>query len=68
MKRERDIKHEVVAEINGYTIVRSEAKKFDRWDETFSGQSRVYYDVCDEDMDLLESFKTLKEAKNFCMA
>ncbi len=65
MTRERDTNHKVVAEINGYTIVRSEARNFDKWGQTFSGQAKVYYDVCDEDLDLLESFKTLREAKKF---
>lgn len=64
--KERDFAHEVVAEMNGYTIIRSEAKNFDKWEQKFSGQTKVYYDVCDEDGDLLESFKTLREAKNFC--
>lgn len=68
MTKERDTNHKVVAEINGYTIIRSEARSFDKWEQSFSGQTKVYYDVCDEDMDLLESFKTLREAKRFCEA
>ena len=67
MKREQDIKNEIVAEINGYTIVRSEAKKFDTWEQKYEGKAKVYYDVCDG-IDLLESFKTLREAKRFCEA
>lgn len=66
MANERDINHKVMAEINGYTIIRSEARDFDKWTETYSGQTKVYYDVCDEDGDLIESFKTLREAKKFC--
>ena len=66
MTKERDTNHRVVAEINGYTIVRSEARDFDKWEQKFSGKTKVYYDVCDADGDLLESFKTLKEAKRFC--
>ena len=66
MKKERDISHRVVAEINGYTIVRSEARDFDRWEQKFTGRTKVYYDVCDAD-DLLKSFKTLREAKRFCI-
>lgn len=66
MAKERDIAHEVMAKINGYTIIRSEAKKFDKWTQEYIGQTKVYYDVCDEDEDLIESFKTLKEAKRFC--
>lgn len=66
MTKERDVNHKTVAEINGYTIIRSEARCFDKWEQTYSGQTKVYYDVCDEDGDLLDSFKTLKEAKRFC--
>ena len=66
MKHEVDINHKVVAEINGYTIVRSEAKRFSTYEGKLTGHTKVYYDVCDSDMDLLESFKTLKEAKSFC--
>ena len=66
MTKERDTNHRVVAEINGYTIVRSEARDFDKWEQKFTGRTKVYYDVCDADGDLLESFKTLKEAKRFC--
>ena len=63
----KDVGHKVVAEINGYTIIRSEARKFDKFERVFTGQTKVYYDVCDEDENLLESFKTLREAKRFCM-
>lgn len=66
MTKERDTNHRVVAEINGYTIVRSEARDFDKWEQKFTGRTKVYYDVCDADGDLLESFKTLQEAKRFC--
>ena len=66
MTKERDMNHTVVAEINGYTIVRSEARDFDKWEQKFSGKTKVYYDVCDADGDLLESFKTLRDAKRFC--
>ena len=66
MTKQRDTNHKVMAEINGYTIIRSEARDFDKWEQAFKGQTKVYYDVCDEDGDLLESFKTLKEAKRFC--
>lgn len=66
MSKEKDTSHRIVAEINGYTIVRSESRDFDKWTQTFAGQTKVYYDVCDGGMDLLESFKTLREAKRFC--
>lgn len=66
MSKERDIKNETIEEINGYTIVRSEARDFDKWEQRYSGKVKVYYDVCD-DIDLLESFKTLRAARAFCM-
>ena len=65
MKKEKDIKNEVVAVVNWYTIVRSESKKYDSFSEEYSGRTKVYYDVCDEE-DLLESFKTLADAKRWC--
>ena len=67
MKHEIDTAHNIIAEINGYTIVRSETREQDKITGEISGHKKVYYDVCDG-CDLLESFKTLKEAKHFCMA
>lgn len=64
MKKETDINHKVVTKINGYEIVRSEAKET-TWDGQTKGRTKVYYDVCDGE-DLLESFKTLRDAKKFC--
>ena len=63
--KERDIKNEIIAEVNGYKIIRSEAKKYDSFNGEYSGSTKVYYDVCDDE-DLLESFKTLAEAKRWC--
>lgn len=65
MNKERDINNKVVAEVNGYKIIRSESKKFDKFSGEYSGRTKVYYDVCDNE-DLLESFKTLAEAKRWC--
>lgn len=66
MTKERDITNKVVGEINGYIIIRSEARNYDEWSGTYSGRTKVYYDVCDDDDNLLDSFKTLREAKSFC--
>jgi len=63
--KERDIKNEIIAEVNGYKIVRSETKKYDSFNGEYSGRTKIYYDVCDDE-DLLESFKTLAEAKRWC--
>ena len=65
MKNEKNLAVKVVEEINGYQIVRCEAKKYDNFTGEYSGRTKVYYDVCDEE-DLLESFKTLAEAKRWC--
>lgn len=66
MRKEIDTNNQIVAEINECIIVRSEAKAFDKWEQKFSGHTKVYYDVCDREGNLLESFKTLREAKSFC--
>ena len=66
MKKTKDIGHKVAAEINGLQIIRSEVKTFDTWTGEAEGQTKVFYDVC-EGVELLESFKTLREAKRFCM-
>lgn len=65
MTNMRDTKHEIVAEINGYQIVRSESRKHNDFTGEYSGQTKVFYDVCTEE-DLIESFKTLREAKKYC--
>lgn len=66
MSRERDTAHRVMKQVGGLTIIRSEARNYDKWSQEFSGKTKVYYDVCDEDGDLLESFKTMREAERFC--
>lgn len=65
MKNTKDIKNEIVAEINGYQIVRSECRNYNDFTGEYSGQTKVFYDVCTEE-DLIESFKTLREAKKYC--
>ncbi len=65
MTNEKNLTTKVVDEINGYQIVRCEARKHDDFTGEFSGRIKVYYDVCDEEM-ILESFKTLAEAKRYC--
>lgn len=63
---ERDIDNNVVAEVNGFQIIRSVTRDYDKWTGEIRGRKKVYYDVCDDDGDLLDSFKTLQQAKAFC--
>lgn len=69
MKHEIDIKHEVVAEIDGCQIIRSESRTFDPWTVdpwtgALRGKTKVYYDVC-QDGEMLDSFKTRRQAEKF---
>lgn len=64
MKKTQDIKHEVVAEIKGYQVIRSEALDQDWMTGKLSGHKKVFYDVVDAE-DMYDSFKTLREAKAF---
>lgn len=67
MKKEKNIKSEVVEVINGYTIVRRVMLKYDTLSGEYNGRMKVYYDICDEEEKLLEVFKTLPAAKRWCM-
>ena len=64
MTREIDLKHEVVAEIDGCQIIRSESRTFDPWTGALRGKTKVYYDVC-QDEEMLDSFKTRRQAEKF---
>ena len=65
MTREKDIEHSVVFEQNGYQIIRSVSADYDSFSGEFTGgHKKVYYDVCDG-IDILDTFKTLREAKSF---
>lgn len=65
MTKERDVRNSVVTCDGDYTIVRSEAREYDEWNQRYKGRTKVYYDVCDGDDNLLNSFKTLREAKKW---
>lgn len=64
MEKYKLLTSELKATINGLNIIRCEEKRVNYMEETF-GQTCVWYDVCDCDENLLESFKTLVEAKKF---
>jgi hypothetical protein len=67
MKYEKTIKATVLEEINGYKIVRTEARKYDDFTGKYSGRTKVYYEIETEN-DWIDVFKTLAEARRFCMA
>lgn len=58
------VKCEVVETYYGFTITREEDKKVDILTEEPYGRSYVFYAVNDDD-GMLESFKTLREAKKW---
>lgn len=60
----RCVKCEVVETYYGFTICREEDKKVDIITEESYGRPYVFYTVNDDDC-MLESFKTLKEAKKY---
>lgn len=64
MKRMRCIKCEVIEERYGFTINREEDRQYDDFTGEYSGRTKVFYTVNDEDW-MLESFKTLKEAQKY---
>ena len=64
-KSEQDVKSELVKEIGDYQIYRTETVKVDAFTGKAYGHTKVYYDVCCNE-DLLESYKTLKEAVKAC--
>ena len=59
----RCTKCEVLETRNGYTIHREEDRKIDYLTGEPYGRAEVFYTVNDEE--LLESFKTLKEARRY---
>lgn len=58
------VKCEVVDTYYGFTINREEDKKVDIFTGETYGRTTVFYTVNDGD-DMLESFKTIKEAKKW---
>ena len=63
-KMTRCVKCEVVETYYGFTITREEDKKFDPFTFETYGRATVFYVVNDGE-DMLESFKTLKDAKKW---
>lgn len=64
MKRMKCIKCTVLEIYYGFTINREEDRMYDDDIDEYSGRIKVFYTVNDEDC-MLESFKTLKEAKKW---
>lgn len=65
MKKEKDVSNTVIVEENGLQIIRSVSADYDSFSGEFTGgHKKVYYDVCDG-IDILDTFKTLREAKSF---
>lgn len=63
---EKNLTSEFIDKINGYEIYRCEARTFCEYTNRFYGTRKVYYDVCMPDGgDIIESRKTLREAKKF---
>ena len=60
------IKCEELETVNGYIICREEDKKYDDFTGKFSGRTHVFYTVNTDEL-MLESFKTLREAKKYAM-
>ena len=66
MKYEKTIKATVLEEINDYKRVRTEARKYDDFTGEYSGRTKVYYEI-EKDDDWIDVFKTLAEARRFCI-
>ena len=61
------IESKLVEEVIGYSIYREVDRQRDYCGE-YHGSRRVFYAVCDEYGDMLESFKTLRDAKKYATA
>lgn len=63
---EKNLSSLLVAVVDYYEIYRCEVKMYDEYKDKFVGRKKVYYDVCFPDGgDIIESRKTLSEAKKF---
>ena len=59
-------KSELVGSYYGFLIYKEWDKDYDPFTEKFSGHAKVFYTVIDPSTDeMLDSFKTLREAKKF---
>lgn len=69
MTNTQTIECKVVELINGLGILKTIERAVDHTGKAY-GQKTVWYDVCMDkgDGDMLESFKTLREAKSFAKA
>ena len=59
------VKCEVLETRNGYAIHREEDRKVDFFTDEPCGRTYVFYTVNDEEIGMLESFKTLREARRY---
>lgn len=60
----KNVKCEQIETRNGYTINREEDRKIDIMTGETKGRAMVFYTVNDDDF-MLESFKTLREARKY---
>lgn len=60
----KNIKCEQLEVRNGYVICREEDRNWNEYKEDFTGKVHVFYTVNDDEL-MLESFKTLREARKF---
>lgn len=63
----RCIKCEVIENRNGYTINKEKERSYDPIMDVYFGKIVTYYSVNDEEL-MLESFKTLREARRYADA
>lgn len=63
----RCIKCEVIENRNGYTINKEKERSYDPIMGVYFGKIVTYYSVNDEEL-MLESFKTLREARRYADA
>lgn len=69
MKDFKTLSAALIETVNGFGIVRCEEKEVNSYGELV-GHKKVWYDVCDDngEGDILESYKTLKAARNAAKA
>ena len=65
MKNTRCIKAEQIEERHGFTINREEDRQYNDFTCEYYGKTYVFYTVNDPEDGMLESFKTLREARKY---
>ena len=65
MKNTRCFKAEQIEERHGFTINREEDKQYNDFTGEYYGRTYVFYTVNDPEEGMLESFKTLREARRY---